>query len=77
MKADNVNISQDKIALIEWIAQLQDSTIINKLKRLKADNSNGFKQDVKSDLEEAFRDIKLHQEGKIELGNLEEFLNEL
>ncbi len=77
MKADNINISQDKLSLIEWITQLQDSSIINKLKKFKAENSDDFKQRLKSGLKEGFRDIKLHQEGKVELQTLDEFLNEL
>lgn len=52
-------------------------TSVSKTKKKKLTAKEKFKRKLKKDLTEGFRQIKLHQEGKIKLKSARELLDEL
>ncbi len=77
MKADNINISQEKLSLIEWITQLQDRATLKKLAKVRNESRSKEDQEVLDGIKKAVKEMNLYKEGKIELQSAREFLSEL
>ncbi len=63
-----MNIQAEKLGLIEWIARLNDSTVIEKLKKIYEENtqsSDWWNEISKSEKESIERGLKDIEEGRI------------
>jgi predicted transcriptional regulator len=63
-----MNIQLEKLGLIEWIARLNDSRMIEKLKNLKeeyADSKDWWDQLTKEEIESINRGLKDIEEGRV------------
>jgi len=63
-----MNIQLEKLGLIEWIARLNDSRMIEKLKNLKeeyADSKDWWDQLTKEEIDSINRGLKDIEEGRV------------
>ena len=63
-----MNIQLEKLGLIEWIARLNDSRMIEKLKNLKeeyVDSKDWWDQLTKEEIESINRGLKDIEEGRV------------
>lgn len=58
------------------LLSLEDLHLL-KIEKEKPKATEKFKRKIKKQLEEGFREIKLHEEGKIKMKSLDELINEL
>ncbi|HHJ09917.1 MAG TPA: hypothetical protein ENK25_03390 [Bacteroidetes bacterium] len=59
-KSTDMNIQSEKLKLIEWITRIQDSSIIDKLLKVKEELDwwNEISQDEKDSIEKGLQDVK-------------------
>ena len=70
------NIHTKKLDIISAIASLEDKSIIEKIWSIISSKTTA-KEQMAADLADAFKDVKLHQQGKIKLKSAKDLIHEL
>ena len=73
------NIQAEKLALITWISELQDVSLLKEMKKFyaKSQQISDEKEQLKNEIREAVEELKLVREGKLKGIPARELLDEL